>query len=191
MYDCNSNATHSVGRSGLRSLVAVYIAKHRPGALREKTFFESMPSLELAIYHAAFALDDREPPMRYSHQRRIRMRPMKQAHHFLLQSRDRLAKVRSYEELHDFLRIAFSGIQGLGALYTYDTALRLGFFLKFAPKNVYLHAGTRQGARALGVRNSDVVEVSDLPKELAALPPHEIENFLCIFKPRVHALGAG
>lgn len=184
MNDCSGNLTHSIGRGGLRSLVGAYIAMHRPGALREKSFFESMPSLELAIQHAAFALDDREPPKRYSHQRRIRMRPMKQAHHFLLQSRERLAKVRSFEELHEFLRIAFSSIHGVGALYTYDTALRLGFFLKLAPEKVYLHAGTRQGARALGVRNADFVEVSSLPKELAALPPHEIENFLCIFKSR-------
>lgn len=184
MSDCNNSTSNWVGRGDLNSLVSMYIAKHQPRALREKSFFESMPSLELAIYHAAFALDDREPPKRYSHQRRIRMRPMKHAHHFLLQSRGRLAKVRSFEELHDFLRIAFSEVHGLGALYTYDTALRVGFFLKLAPEKVYLHAGTRQGARAFGVRNADVVEVSALPRELAALPPHEIENFLCIFKPR-------
>lgn len=187
MSACNNNTSQDVGRSGLRSLVALYIAKHRPGALREKAFFDSMPSLELAIYHAAFALDDRDPPKRYSHQRRIRMRPMKQAHHCLLQSRDQLKKARTFEDLHEILRTAFSDVHGLGALYTYDTALRLGFFLGLAPEKVYLHAGTRQGARALGVRCSDVVEVSALPKELQTLPPHEIENFLCIFKPRAES----
>lgn len=184
MSDCDNNTSQNVRRDGLQSLVAVYIAKHRPGALREKAFFESMPSLELAIYHAAYALDDREPPKRFSHQRRIRMRPMKQAHHFLLQARERLKKARTFEDLHEILRMAFSDTYGLGALYIYDTTLRLGFFLKLAPEKVYLHAGTQKGARALGVRSSDVVEVAALPKELQTLAPHEIENFLCIFKPR-------
>lgn len=113
------------------------------------------------------------------------MSPMKAANRFLLQFRKCLVGFDNFDELHEFLGSAFSRIRGLGPLYTYDTALRLGFFLKLAPERVYLHAGTRKGARALGFRNSDSVEVAALPEELTILPPHEIENFLCIFKPRI------
>jgi hypothetical protein len=165
-------------------LIDLYVEKHRPNALREKEFFETMPSIELAIYHAAFALDHRDPPKRYSHQRRIRLTPMRKAHRLLSQSRTRLADFKKFDELHEMLRKIFLGIPGLGPLYTYDTAQRIGFYLKFAPEAVYLHAGTQKGARALGIRGVAVVTVDRLPKELRVLPAHEIENFLCIFKPR-------
>jgi hypothetical protein len=180
---CNTRTLLSVERRALRPLVNLFIEKHRPGALREKEFFESLPSLELAIYHAAFALDEREK--RYSHQRRIRMGPMTLAYRVLLRSRNRLVEAHSFDNLHGFLRAAFSRIHGIGSLYTYDTTLRLGFFLKLTPTKVYLHAGTRKGARALGFRNGDFVKVSDLPNSLADLVPYEIEDFLCIFKPRI------
>jgi hypothetical protein len=36
----------------------------------------------------------------------------------------------------------------------YDTALRIGAKLKLFPTKVYLHAGTRLGARALGLDDS-------------------------------------
>jgi len=76
-----------------------------------------------------------------------------------------------------------SSVRGLGDLYIYDTALRLGSFLKLSPKHVYLHAGTRAGARALGLKLSeDFLRVTALPKTIQVLEPHEIEDFLCIYK---------
>jgi hypothetical protein len=48
---------------------------------------------------------------------------------------------------------------------------------------VYLHAGTRAGARALGLNwRATTLAVHDLPAELRVLAPHEIEDCLCIFK---------
>lgn len=169
----------------VRDLVRIYLKDHQPNALKEKYFFENMPSLDLTLHHAAFALDHRDPPKRYSHQRRIRFAPMRKAYKFLLGARKELLGFTTFERLHEFLSSAFSKIKGLGPLYTYDTALRIGFFLKLEPSLVYLHAGTRDGARAIGIRGVRVVEVNTLPQELQVLAPHEVENFLCIFKPRV------
>ncbi len=182
----HSNIKMSLGDCGtdISLLVTHYITEHRPTALREKSFFESMPSLELAIHHAAFALDHREPPRRYSHQRRIRRTPMRKAYWFLSKVHAELQEKHTFDELHEYLHTAFSKIHGLGALYTYDTALRIGFYLRLEPTDVYLHAGTREGARAIGVKDLHVVSVKNLPSELHALAPHEIENFLCTFKPR-------
>jgi hypothetical protein len=65
----------------------------------------------------------------------------------------------------------------------YDTSLRIGAKLGFEPKHVYLHAGTRVGARALGLDTSaSYLRASELPAPLRALRPHEIEDALCIFK---------
>lgn len=180
-----SEASISNRRGSIRSLVGIYLKDHQPNALREKHFFETMPSLDLALHHAAFALDHRDPPKRYSHQRRIRFAPMRKAYRFLLGAREELLGFTTFEKLHELLSSAFSRIRGLGPLYTYDTALRIGFFLKLEPSLVYLHAGTRDGARAIGIRGVRVVAFDTLPQELQVLAPHEVENFLCIFKPRV------
>jgi len=180
-----SNVPVASRRQSIRSLVTIYVKEHQPNALREKSFFETMPSLELALHHAVFALDHREPAKRYSHQRRIRLAPMRQAGKFLAQAGAELKGFNTFETLHEFLANAFSKIRGLGPLYTYDTALRIGFFLKLEPKLLYLHAGTRDGARAIGIRSVRAVKVDKLPPELQVLAPHEIENFLCIFKQRI------
>ena len=65
----------------------------------------------------------------------------------------------------------------------YDTVLRIGAKLDLFPDRVYLHCGTREGARALGLKWRDPwLKVDELPRELRRLKPHEIEDFLCIYK---------
>ena len=154
---CTTTANKtSMQNSSLPLLVEIYRQKHQNSALREKNFFVRMPSLNLAIYHAAFALDHRTPAKRYSHQRRIRRAPMKQAYKYLSEALVNIKNCKTFSELHELLRIAFLRIRGLGQLYTYDTALRIGFTLGIEPLTVYLHAGTRQGARAIGIRSSKI-----------------------------------
>jgi predicted kinase len=71
----------------------------------------------------------------------------------------------------------------IGELYVYDTALRIGAKLNLFPARVYLHAGTRQGARALGLdARADALDMADLPREFHVLKPYEVEDVLCIFK---------
>jgi hypothetical protein len=66
----------------------------------------------------------------------------------------------------------------------------VGAKLNVFPKKVYLHAGTRRGARALGLDAGPTLNVSQLPREFRALLPHEIEDVLCIFKDRFKASAA-
>jgi hypothetical protein len=48
---------------------------------------------------------------------------------------------------------------------------------------IYLHAGTREGARRLGLDTSGpTLGVDEIPKGLCALTPREIEDVLCIYK---------
>ena len=61
--------------------------------------------------------------------------------------------------------------------------MRIGSYLGVFPQQVYLHAGTAEGAKALGIEtNIGYLEVEDLHSILEQLEPHEIEDFLCIFK---------
>ena len=60
----------------------------------------------------------------------------------------------------------------------YDVAFRIGSFLGIEPDLVYLHAGTRKGARLLGVRGK-VARVEAFPYALRQLQPWQLEDFLC------------
>jgi hypothetical protein len=74
-------------------------------------------------------------------------------------------------------------ITGIGELYICDTSLRIGAKLNLFPTAVYLHPGTRAGARALGLDDrAKMLKVSALPKPFRTLAPHELEDILCIFK---------
>jgi hypothetical protein len=100
--------------------------------------------------------------------------------------RARLERATSFDDLHERVGAAIGSLQGIGELTVYDTALRIGAKLGHLPKAVYLHAGTRAGARALGLDwKAEVLPIRAFPAELRVLAPHEIEDCLCIFKDRL------
>jgi hypothetical protein len=72
-------------------------------------------------------------------------------------------------------------IKGIGALTVYDIALRIGAHFGQAPMHVYVHAGTRTGARAFNI-TGDLFDPKILPKSFSRLAPSEIEDCLCIHK---------
>jgi hypothetical protein len=54
--------------------------------------------------------------------------------------------------------------------------------LNILPEKVYLHSGTRCGAKNLGLNfKAKALEVDELPEEFKELQPYEIEDALCIF----------
>jgi hypothetical protein len=60
-----------------------------------------------------------------------------------------------------------------------------------ARKDVYLHAGARQGARALGLDvRRGFLPVTAFPKPLRSLSADDIEDFLRIYKKKLAALMA-
>ena len=73
------------------------------------------------------------------------------------------------------------GIKGIGALTVYDIAHRLGAHFGKAPQLVYLHAGTRTGARVFNIIG-DSFDPRILPKAFSRLAPSEIEDCMCIYK---------
>jgi len=175
-----SPATAS-GHANLIALARLYRIYNRPHSENELKFFRDMPSLESAVHNAAFAKDERGK--RYNHQRRISLTPLKHAKQILSQSLRQIERFCSFQELHFWLAEALSAVRGLGELYIYDTAIRLGAFLCLAPEFIYLHRGTRAGAKALGLKTSGgYLTITDLPKPLRTLAPHEAEDFLCIYK---------
>lgn len=140
-----------------------------------------MPSFELMLLHAARATDERGK--RFDHQRRHPSAVLARAHKALLLIASELMGCKRFDDLHQRIAQAIAPIDRLSEMYVYDTAVRIGAYLGFAPQSVYLHRGTREGARALGLNVAKgYLDVHELPLALSALSPNEIEDYLCIYK---------
>lgn len=190
MSSCRSNvSSDSCGeslpvsnRDGLRAIVRAYLQNCQPRLAAQLRSFAEEPTPRSAVSRAALA---QEPDgRRYSHQRRIRRTVLQEARRLLLDFD--LGGVSQFTELHSAVQRTIGPIAGAGELLIYDTALRIGAKLNVMPKAVYMHAGTRRGARALGLEwKQPTISVQDLPIVLRDLQPHEVEDLLCIFKDRL------
>jgi len=159
--------------------VSAYIREYRQPAREELDFFRRKKDLQEVVCLAATSrlLEGKKHP----HQHRIPDRILKKAAG-RLQNED-LGRNRSFEELHQQVEDCIGRIRGIGPLAIYDISLRIGAFLRLAPRKVFLHRGARKGAAALGLRGrKEILDVSELPQEFGPLSPLEIEDCLCIFK---------
>lgn len=163
----------------LASIAEDYIERYRAPAQRELSYYARQRSVTDAIDRAA--LSSLPNGKRHPHQRRIPGRVLNAARNALLRRAHILNNASSFAELHSQVANTIGAIHGIGALATYDISQRIGAYLKLEPKMVYLHAGTREGARALGIRG-DIVERNQLPFALRRLSPAELEDCLCIYK---------
>lgn len=164
----------------LEAMVREFIDTHRHGERDELAFFTSL-SPEEALEYAALAKDFRGK--RFSHQRRLTRESLEKGKLAIMSMFGAFQKARSFEEILLLVRNVTSKINGLGELYAYDTALRISAKTGHEPTHVYLHAGTRVGAKRLGIpANREYVPMTDLPKALLLLKAHEVESFLCIYK---------
>jgi hypothetical protein len=155
--------------------------------VEELESFRGEPTLDAAIERAAHAR--RPDGKRYDHQRRLTETALREAY-LRLRQLD-LSSCRSFDELHELVAASIGSIPGVGDLMVYDTALRIGAKLALSPSLVYLHCGTRDGARALGLNwRAQKLEMADIPEALQELEPREVEDCLCIFKKDLAVLGS-
>jgi hypothetical protein len=166
----------------LESIVRGYIARFRANSDAELGSFRRERAVASAIERGGLATTP--DGKRYHHQRRLPRALLKQAATEL--KRAKLERSRNFDELHERVFGAIGSVHGIGELTVYDTALRIGARLRYLPRRVYLHSGTRTGAKALGLDwRAPFVEVRELPRAFRVLEPHEIEDCLCIFKKRL------
>jgi len=177
---------HNDPISTLEEVVDRYIHDYRAGARQEMAYFAGQPSLQRAIELAAMSIT--ETGKRHPHQRRIPRNVLKEAKH-VLQSVS-WKGLRSFHQLHNTIANEIGSIRGIGDLTVYDIATRIGAHLGLEPEYVYLHAGTRAGARALGFSEADYLAPAVLPPAFHRLKPHEIEDCLCIYKGKLRRAAA-
>ncbi|EAQ81102.1 hypothetical protein DSM3645_21062 [Blastopirellula marina DSM 3645] len=160
---------------------------YQSGANEEIQFYEQLPSWDEALRRASFA----ETPQgrRHPHQYRLKWVNLQKVHARL--RRRNLAACETFHELFLLVEEAILSISGIGELMVYDTAHRLGAFLRLSPEFVYLHAGVRVGAVALGLERSQKwLEPRDLPRAFRRLTPQQMEDCLCIYKYELQAIPA-
>lgn len=182
---CVKRSTDREDLASLAEIVRAYIAAYRSSAEQELQFFARQATFRDAIEMAGLAKT--ASGKRHSHQWRLREETLEQA-------RDNLGiadlqSTRSFAQLKRAIERAVGRIDGIGSLTVYDTALRLGAFLGLEPDVVYLHAGTRVGASALGLKTDrEWIEIESLPQELRQLKAREVEDLLCIYKEQLDRL---
>ena len=168
----------------LEAIVNDYIREWRAPARAERWSFVRESSLESAISRAA--LCKLSNGKRHPHQYRVPEGSLRQAKKRLLRQKARILGCTTFDELHDLVNGLIRDIWMIGELVVYDIATRIGAFMRLEPKQIYLHRGTRDGARALGIRGPlPKLAVSDIPKDFARLSPGEIEDCLCIYKDKL------
>jgi hypothetical protein len=121
---------------GLKVLVGRFRKVHAIGLREELEFFRKLPSIVLVIHHVAMATDSCDRC--FDHQSRILRVARPKAKAILPAYIAKLNACKSFEALHSQLRQALSPVRGLGELYIYDAALRLGVYLRLAPNLIYL-----------------------------------------------------
>ena len=167
-------------------IVDDYIQSYRPHDEEERKNWINRACLGDAV--RAAALSTLLNGKRHPHQYRIPGEALQRAREALVEID--FSAFRSFEELHESIErsIKSPAIKGIGELTVYDIAHRIGMFLDIAPEFVYLHSGTRDGARALGL-TGDKLQFDQLPSAFQRLTPAEIENCLCIYKANIRQLG--
>ena len=163
----------------LDEIVDDYIRTQRAYARAEMMAFANETSPSEAIRRAA--LCEKSNGKRHDHQRRIPKRLLEEVETKLQGIRRKLSNAADFATLHTLVHEEIGSIRGIGALTVYDVAHRIGAYLGQSPKYVYLHAGVKVGARALGI-GCDSFDPKILPKPFARLAPSEIEDCLCIYK---------
>lgn len=142
-------------------------------------------SLSEAIERACLStIPGKSRLMRHGHQCRLPGSVIQEATAAILQLESEIAAAADFEELHSTVRVACASVQGTGPLYCYDVAHRIGLHLGIEPEVIYMHTGTREGAKALGidVKGKKHIRVSELPIELRELSAADAEDVLCIYK---------
>lgn len=171
----------------LSAVVRNYVRRHRTNAQAELASFREEPSLEAAVRRAG--LTELAGGKRDPHHTRRPQELLERAAARLVERLSAIESAKSFGQLLEVIDKAVGHFTGLGKLYVYDTALRIGAWKRMLPTRVYLHAGTREGAgKLLDVKGLKAVFASELvavAPALAELEPYEIEDVLCMYKNRL------
>ncbi len=162
-------------------VVRAYRRKKRVDAANELKYYRDLPTLGRAI--KAAALSQTPEGKRHNHQRRIPGPALESAEKHLQAKRAKLQQCDSFDAVFRIVASVGDKVHGIGPVAVYDISTRIGAYLGLEPQRVYLHAGTADGAKALGLAHrAESLSVEDLPRAFRKLLPRELEDCLCMYK---------
>ena len=139
-------------------------------------------TLEEAVYIAAIARN--QEGKKNKHQWRLKNIDLEKFAVALVDKVSEIKKCTTFDEL--LQNVEKYKTYGIGNLTVYDTAERIGAYLKIYPAKIYLHAGTKIGAeKILGKKlKENYIQKEDLPEafQQTNLRCDEIEDILCMYK---------
>jgi len=159
-----------------------YLEHHRDAHARELDYFRLRRLTDEEAISTA-ALCELPSQKRHPHQGRIPRQALEESRSRLVGNITALRACESFDELHELVNHVIRPIPMIGPLVVYDTSLRIGARFELEPEVVYLHAGTRQGARRLGLAwRRETLLLDELPPDLQGLSAREAEDVLCIYE---------
>jgi hypothetical protein len=162
------------------AIIRSYRTRNKPRLSLEKAYYQSK-NLPEAVEAAARARNANGK--KHVHQRWIHPETLENAWQILRRHLPEIAACRNFAELLSTLEGLLAPISGVGELYLYDTALRIGAKLGVSPERVYLHRVTREGAKALSLNyRAGSLSITDFPPPFQHLTGEELEDLLCIYK---------
>ena len=164
----------------LDKIVSSYILNYREAARNEARYFEDQRSLSAAIREATLTWL-MPSSKKHPHQWRISRAPLEEGERRLQAASKRMKQAADFAALHQIVDSELGHIRGIAELTIYDIAHRLGAFLRKNPAHIYLHAGTRRGAAAFGLKGA-TIRPEELPAAFSKLTAAEIEDCLCIYE---------
>ncbi len=168
----------------IKSIISRYRKKHLLSAIRELGYFRNMPNFNECLNNAALAINHKGK--RYRHQSRINKKTLYEAKDILLDNKRQIKEIDNFDKLFTRIDTLLKSVDGIGPLYIYDTSLRIGSYLGYLPNKVYLHAEARTGARRLGFKNKNSIEMTEFKNELQYIEPFEVEDILCLYKDKFY-----
>ena len=108
--------------------------------------------------------------------------------------------VDNFDEFHDYLHHIRP--YGIGPVTVYDVAVRIGAYLGIEPQSVYMHAGVRQGFKAMAEamdrattegdavhyiqdprwRRADRIPIDAFQRPLNKMRADDVEDILCTYR---------
>lgn len=135
--------------------------------------------LKTCIEKATKSLD--KDGKKLPHQHRLGIDTLAEMAEKLVELENDISLMIDFDKLYNLIKD--KKIKGFGLLAIYDTALRIGYYLGIFPTYVYIHAGTKKGAKnLLEISRKKTIILKDLPAELQILSHYHIEHLLCLYK---------
>lgn len=195
---CHSeHPSDGIDKDDLLGCVKEWRKKEKPRIKNEFQFYEDAGSLKESIKKAALA--KKSNGKRHPHQRQNSECLVIWFNRLVLpRIRKKIRAADDFKQLISEIELQSKKVNPtissrflgkgnrIGELAIYDTAHRIGAYLGIHPERVYLHRGTREGARDLRDRLGLTLKISRKSLSVAEFPPaiqrlkaHEIEDFLC------------